>query len=37
MQVEKMRGANVNPNLVPYTIHRNGIEVYPNMSLFGER
>lgn len=37
MQVEKMRGAKVNPDLVPYTIDRNGIEVYPNMTLFGER
>ena len=37
MQVEKMRGAKVNPNLVPYIIDRNGIEVFPNMTLFGER
>ena len=37
IQVEKMRGAKVNPNLVPYIIDRNGIEVFPNMSLFGER
>ncbi len=36
LQVEKMRGANVNPNLVPYTIDRNGIEVFPNMALFRE-
>jgi len=36
LQVEKMRGANVNTNLVPYTIDRNGIEVFPNMALFGE-
>lgn len=36
IQVEKMRGANVNPNLVPYTIDRNGIEVFPNMALFRE-
>ena len=34
LQVEKMRGVNVNPNLVPYTIDRNGIEVFPNMALF---
>jgi circadian clock protein KaiC len=34
MQVEKMRGVSVNSNVVPYTIDRNGIEVYPAMSLF---
>ena len=33
LQVEKMRGANINPNLVPYTIDKNGIEVFPAMSL----
>jgi circadian clock protein KaiC len=37
LQVEKMRGANVNPNLVPYTIDRTGIEIFPAMSLFRER
>jgi circadian clock protein KaiC len=37
IQVEKMRGAKVVPNLVPYSIDRNGIEVYPNMSLFAEK
>jgi KaiC/GvpD/RAD55 family RecA-like ATPase len=37
IQVEKMRGAKVNPNLVPYSIDKNGIEVFPNMPLFGER
>jgi circadian clock protein KaiC len=37
LQVEKMRGANVNPNLVPYTIDKNGIEVFPAMSLFREK
>ena len=37
LQVEKMRGANVNPNLVPYTIDRNGIEIFPAMSVFRER
>jgi KaiC/GvpD/RAD55 family RecA-like ATPase len=37
LQIEKMRGTKVNPNLVPYTIDRNGIEVYPNMPLFGEK
>ena len=37
LQVEKMRGASVNPNLVPYTIDRNGIEVFPAMSVFREK
>lgn len=37
VQVEKMREAKVNPSLVPYTIDRNGIEVFPNMPLFGEK
>lgn len=37
LQVEKMRGANVNPNLVPYTIDKNGIEIFPAMSVFRER
>ena len=37
LQVEKMRGASVNPNLVPYTIDRNGIEIFPTMSLFREK
>jgi KaiC/GvpD/RAD55 family RecA-like ATPase len=37
LQVEKMRGVNVNTNLVPYTIDSGGIEVYPTMSLFGEK
>lgn len=37
MQVEKMRGAKVVPSLVPYSIDRNGIEVYPNMPLFAEK
>jgi KaiC/GvpD/RAD55 family RecA-like ATPase len=36
MQVEKMRGVSVNPNLVPYTIDRTGIEVFPTMSIFRE-
>jgi len=35
--VEKMRGAKVIPSLVPYSIDRNGIEVYPNMPLFAEK
>jgi len=37
LQVEKMRGAKANPNLVPYAIDKSGIEVFPNMALFGER
>ena len=37
LQVEKMRGASVNPNLVPYTIDKNGIEIFPAMSVFRER
>jgi circadian clock protein KaiC len=37
IQVEKMRGAKVIPSLVPYSIDQNGIEVYPNMPVFGER
>ena len=37
LQVEKMRGANINPNLVPYTIDKNGIEVFPAMSVFREK
>jgi len=37
IQVEKMRGVKASPNLVPYTIDKNGVEVFPNMALFGER
>lgn len=37
LQVEKMRGVNVNTNLVPYTIDKSGVEIYPNMSLFSEK
>ena len=37
LQVEKMRGVAVNNNLVPYTIDRTGIEIYPTMSLFREK
>ena len=37
LQVEKMRGVNVNNNLVPYTIDKTGIEIFPTMSLFRER
>ena len=36
IQVEKMREAKVNPSLVPYSIDQSGIEIYPNMPLFGE-
>lgn len=36
LQIEKMRGANINPNLVPYTIDKNGIEIFPAMSVFRE-
>lgn len=34
IQIEKMRDAKVNPNLVPYIIDKNGIEVFPDMTLF---
>jgi circadian clock protein KaiC len=37
LQVEKMRGTSVNNNLVPYTIDRNGIEIFPAMSIFREK
>jgi KaiC/GvpD/RAD55 family RecA-like ATPase len=37
LQVEKMRGVSINPNLVPYTIDKNGIEVFPTMSVFREK
>lgn len=37
IQVEKMREVKVNPSLVPYSIDKSGIEVYPNMPLFGEK
>lgn len=37
LQVEKMRGTSVNPNLVPYTIDRSGIEIFPAMSVFREK
>jgi len=37
LQVEKMRGVSVNNNLVPYTIDRFGIEIYPTMTLFSEK
>jgi circadian clock protein KaiC len=37
LQVEKMRSTNVNPNLVPYTIDKNGVEIFPTMSVFREK
>jgi len=37
IQVEKMREAKINPSLVPYSIDKNGVEVYPNMALFREK
>ena len=37
IQVEKMREAKVNPSLVPYSIDQNGVEIFPNMPLFGEK
>jgi KaiC/GvpD/RAD55 family RecA-like ATPase len=37
LQVVKMRQTKINPNLVPYTIGDNGIQVYPQMSVFEEK
>ena len=37
LQIVKMRGVSTNSNVVPYTIDKNGIEVYPTMSLFRDR
>jgi KaiC/GvpD/RAD55 family RecA-like ATPase len=37
LQVIKMRGVSTNTNLVPYTIDKSGIEIFPTMSLFRER
>ena len=37
LQVEKMRGIKISTNRVPYTIDRNGIEVFPDLKLFGKR
>lgn len=34
LQVVKMRGTKINPNLVPYTIEKNGVEVFPDVTLF---
>ena len=36
LQIEKMRGTKINTNLVPYTIDQNGIEVFPDVTLFGK-
>jgi circadian clock protein KaiC len=35
LQVVKMRGTKVNTNLVPYTIDRTGVEIFPDVTLFG--
>jgi len=35
LQIVKMRGTKINPNLVPYTIDNSGIEIFPDVSLFG--
>ena len=37
LQVEKMRGVGTNSNVVPYTIDKNGLEVYPTMTLFRDK
>jgi KaiC/GvpD/RAD55 family RecA-like ATPase len=37
LQVEKMRELKISTNLVPYTIDKNGIEVFPDLKLFGNR
>jgi KaiC/GvpD/RAD55 family RecA-like ATPase len=37
LQVEKMRGVSINTNLVPYSIDRTGLEVFPTMSIFREK
>ncbi len=34
LQVVKMRGTKTNPNLVPYTIDTNGVEIFPGLTLF---
>lgn len=36
LQVVKMRGTKINPNLVPYTIDRIGVEIFPDVTLFEE-
>jgi circadian clock protein KaiC len=35
LQVVKMRGTKINPNLVPYTIDKTGVEIFPDVTLFG--
>ena len=35
LQIVKMRGTKINPNVVPYTIDNNGIEIFPDVTLFG--
>lgn len=35
LQVVKMRRTKINPNLVPYQIDETGIEIFPDVSLFG--
>ena len=37
LQIVKMRGVGTNSNVVPYTIDKNGLEVYPTMTLFRDR
>ena len=37
LQVVKMRGTKINPNLVPYQIDDAGIEIFPDVSLFDNR
>jgi circadian clock protein KaiC len=35
LQVVKMRGTKINTNWVPYTIDRTGVEIFPDVTLFG--
>jgi circadian clock protein KaiC len=35
LQIVKMRGTKTNSNLVPYTIDQSGIEIFPDVTLFG--
>lgn len=37
LQVVKMREAKINSNLVPYTIENNGIEIFPDVTLFNNQ
>jgi KaiC/GvpD/RAD55 family RecA-like ATPase len=34
LQIDKMRTAKINENKVPYTIDKDGIEIYPDVKLF---